>query len=422
MAKKKPKRGGRTTPPGTRPRQIRRRSDVDDGPDLVDDVRQALQSGEPLQVLALASMMIEVSTERPLQRYLHRPVDSPDLGMLITSFVESGFPEMAAFATVMLPMIERGELAGLAHELAAELALEKPFEPAWLNDLEGLAITGAQLMSDVLGDGDNIIVGAVLPSGHPFTAVLFVDHNMSSLAKDAFMVPAPIDDVVAHFRRLPGSCRSGDITFKRLDPADARARIEDAIKTFEIMLPPVETNTWPMCRPLVEWIVSKLPRDARPPDPPEFSEEYGDAIVAAFLTSRFAQEMAAETGLSRDDARSLTSPLIWFASGHGVGDALRWSPQSVEIVLLDWYPRKVMMPEDILRRLPDVLVALVRYAHDQRDIRPGLTASTLKVIQECTPDYLRSVSSTSSSHHHSPFDFLDDDNDEDYRDDDSLRS
>ena len=43
-------------------------------------------------------------------------------------------------------------------------------------------------MSHVLGDGDNIMLGARLPGGHELTCVIYIDHNLGTLVKDAFVV------------------------------------------------------------------------------------------------------------------------------------------------------------------------------------------------------------------------------------------
>ena len=38
----------------------------------------------------------------------------------------------------------------------------------------------------------------------------------------------------------------------------------------------------------------------------------------------------------------MLSSLLWFGSGYGPGDPLRWSPTAVEILMLDWIPRKIL--------------------------------------------------------------------------------
>ena len=51
----------------------------------------------------------------------------------------------------------------------------------------------------VLGDGDNVLLGVRL-AGHELTAVVYIDHNVGTVVKDAFPVPGSVTDVVARMR------------------------------------------------------------------------------------------------------------------------------------------------------------------------------------------------------------------------------
>lgn len=58
------------------------------------------------------------------------------------------------------------------------------------------------MVGRVLGDGDNVLVEAVLPGGHHLTAVVYVDHNMGTLVKNAFVGAAPLDEVLDRLRTV----------------------------------------------------------------------------------------------------------------------------------------------------------------------------------------------------------------------------
>ena len=47
----------------------------------------------------------------------------------------------------------------------------------------------AQEMVHVLGDGDNVHLAVRFAGGAELTAVVYIDHNMGTLVKDAFVVP-----------------------------------------------------------------------------------------------------------------------------------------------------------------------------------------------------------------------------------------
>jgi hypothetical protein len=147
-----------------------------------------------------------------------------------------------------------------------------------------------------------------------------------------------------------------DTAWHDLSPADAGARISDAIGTGAITIPPYETNTWPACRPLVEWITSLLPEGGTAYQRPEWDGDELAELAGRFFASPFA------TGLDDANRRGLLDSVLWFASGYGPGDPLRWSPPAVEILLEDWIPRKIVADVAYLSLTPDLLRAFIRSA------------------------------------------------------------
>jgi hypothetical protein len=176
-----------------------------------------------------------------------------------------------------------------------------------------------------------------------------------------------------------------DTTFTELDLADARARVTEAIERAAITYPPLVTETWPACRPLVEWVVRHLPPGGTGSLRPDWPEEARDELVEDFLTSPHAPDVAVE------DARDLAHVMVWFACDYGPGDPLRWSTVSVEIFLTDFLARKALFAQKTLRRAPKVLAAFVRFAHDQRGIRREVTEDTLASIEHHAPEFRRQL-------------------------------
>lgn len=89
--------------------------------------------------------------------------------------------------------------------------------------------------------------------------------------------------------------------------------------------------------------------------------------------------------------------MLWFGTGYVTGDPFRWSPVTVEMLLDDWFPRKVLADVTLLSKLPDLLPDLVRgfirYCHDRQGIRSSLTAETLAAVDRYEPDYQRVIRS-----------------------------
>jgi Domain of unknown function (DUF6398) len=79
--------------------------------------------------------------------------------------------------------------------------------------------------------------------------------------------------------------------------------------------------------------------------------------------------------------------VLWFGTDYGPGDPLRWSPVAVEILLVDWIPRKIVAGVAYLAKAPELLRAFIRFCHGERKIRPGLTEETLAAVDEYEPEY-----------------------------------
>ena len=85
------------------------------------------------------------------------------------------------------------------------------------------------------------MLGVKLPGGQEITCVVHIDHNLGSLVKDAFVVPAPIATVEAVSRRAAGD---PDTSWDDMRLADARAWVDDAIHKAAITYPPLETGSF----------------------------------------------------------------------------------------------------------------------------------------------------------------------------------
>jgi hypothetical protein len=187
--------------------------------------------------------------------------------------------------------------------------------------------------------------------------------------------------------KLGAAIDDPDQSLTRTEPATARAVIEQAIKHGSLLYPPLESDTWPMCRPLVEWMLRKLPAGGIAPEPKEWSEQETAAIAADFFTSAFG------VPLDREDERDLLDSVLWFGTSYATADPLQWSPVTVELLLADWLPRKVIAEPSFLAKLPDLLRAYISYCHDRRGIRAALTAQTLAAVDHYEPDYQRTIRS-----------------------------
>lgn len=343
-----------------------------------------LRQSHPWELLCFASSLLAAVDPRdvdPFKRARGEVATTPTLQDLVGSLSDVDMVETTALLTVLGEMVSdqllakriRRELAGRHHGL-----------PRWLRYLAPGSVDGALVMSHVLGDGDNVILAVRTAAGDDLTVLVYIDHNLGTLVKDGFVVKAALDVVVGRFREA--SHGDPDVTFHELDLADARVRIADAISKGAITYPPFETETWPACRPLVEWVVRQLPEDGTGYVRPEWDEDDRAQLTEQFFASPFGQG-------HDDEDRQLFESILWFACDYGPGDPLRWSPVAAEMLLADWLPRKVVADADFLSRAPDLLRSFIRFSHAQRGIRKALTDETLDAVDRWEPDYQKAIRS-----------------------------
>ena len=383
------RRGGRVTPRGTRPGSYRLGlpggwQEPQAEPDLLDEVRSQLATGEPLDLLAQASGLIVVCDERnvdPFARARGAGPDLPSLEVLTGTFAEVDRVETTALLACLAELADEERIRAQARRALADR--HHPLPP-WLDRLGEATVIDTAEMTHVLGDGENVMVGLELAGGQQLTAVMYIDHNLGTVAKDGFVVDGPVAGLVQHMR---SAATDPDFRWASIESAAARARLAEAVETGAITVPRFETETWPACRPLFEWIMRLLPEGGTSYQRPDWDEAARRSLARRFFASPFGAP------LKRAASRDLLESVLWFATDYGPGDPLRWSPTAVEILLLDWIPRKIIAESEFLSAAPDLLRAFIRFSHAETGIRPGLTAETLAAVDRFEPEYQQTIRS-----------------------------
>jgi len=350
---------------------------------LLADVRQRLASGEPLDLLVYVSTLlaaVEPRGENPFEQARDGGPERATLPTLLESFAEVVLPETTA---LLATLAELGP-DELTRARARRALATRPHQlPDWLARLGETSVYTAVESTHALGDGENVLLGARLP-GHELTALIYIDHNLGTVVKDAFPAPIPINEVV---ERLREAADDPDVGLGDISLADARARVAEAIEVGAIMFPPIETETWPASRPLTEWLLRLLPEGGTGYVRPAWSEAAKNKLANRFFGSEFGQP------LDDGDHRDLLDQFLWFGTDYGPGDPLRWSPVAVEILLTDWIPRKIVGRPEYLSKAPALLRAFIRFCHAERKIRPVLTDETLAAVDAYEPEYQRVIRS-----------------------------
>jgi hypothetical protein len=331
-------------------------------------LRSLLEEGHPLYLLIEASGIIEMLTERPTDRFSSEPPADLTLEGLVTQFLTIDVPEATALLQALRTLLPPSPIVG---SIDAELAKRTWRLPGWVEQLDQIEIVSTVESRDPLGDGDNIYVTVRWPTGSTMTAWPYIDHNMGTVVKDALATPVGIEEI----GNVLDQHGDADLTLDFIDAADARTRFEEAVAKGERFVPPLESESWPRLRPLLEWVMGQLPTGGRGYLRPEWTVEDREELSRAFLESPFGREFQGDA-----DSVDAVWMLIGFGCDSGTGDPLRWSPVVVEMVLADWFPRSVVTHRELRERVPDVLRAFIRYCHGEQAIPSHLTDETLEAV------------------------------------------
>jgi hypothetical protein len=354
----------------------------DSGEDgLIQQLRSAIKSDDPVDLLIMVSALLDATDPRnrdPLAR--EKPTTTRE--QLLESFMGARLAETTAVLTVMRALVD-DELTQA--RITRELARRRHELPPWLEGLEdAVGEWEMYLLAHILKDGDDYFLGVGLPTEHSISASVSVDTNLGTVVKDAFVVGEPLEDLVD---KASGLLSDPAMLLTPIGAADGRAEVEQAIARGAGYWRPLQSDTWPMCRPLVEWMLRLLPDGGRAEGFFEWTDEQVAAIADDFFASPFGRP------LDREDERSLMGGILWFGTSYTGGDPYRWSNVRVEVLLQDWFPRTIVGPTEYLAKMPDVLRAFVRFCHDRQGIRADLTEDALDAISRHEASYRRLIRS-----------------------------
>jgi hypothetical protein len=335
-----------------------------------DAIRSALAGGHPLSLLSLASMVIHVAKPEPLMSLKSGRCDTSHLDGVRTGLIGVRNRETTALLAVIAELLVDDPAPQL--RCRHELAERGEHLPRWITALPRVEVYRAVRRTNVFGDVDELVIGTRLDSGHELTIAVQIDHNVFSSVADAGAVPDPIDEALARVAET-----SSDTHVFEMRLADARVWIEDALN--KPTLAP-ETETWPLYRALVQWLVGRLPEGGEHRSPVGKSES-NDELCDTF----FATDSAAP--FTDSSHRELLLELF----ETGTGDPLRWSVPRVEQAIGGTSYSEDSIPLEVALDAPDLLRAFIPYAHAQSGIRDELTARTLAMVDALRSSYRREV-------------------------------
>ncbi|MEO6826423.1 MAG: DUF6398 domain-containing protein [Microbacteriaceae bacterium] len=355
--------------------------DVDElrGDQLLDGIDRALQDSHPLALLSMASGIAAALDRRG--RHPMAPPESalPTLEEFCETLIEAGLRETDALL-LALGRMTADDL--LLRRITRAVAGRRHPIPSWLTQLDEVRPYRAVETTHLLGDGDNVVIGVRLPGNRECTLLVYIDHNVGTVVKDAFVINRPIDEVIGAWGDADPR---GDAEIGELPKADARARVSAAIERGRMTFPPLESDSWPGIRAFTEWIIAMLPAGGTGYLRPDWTADQLAAVTDDFFATPVGN------ALDDGDNRSLLGSILCFGTDYGSGDPLRWSPAAVEILLDDWLARNVVAAPQTLSRAPQLVRAFICYCHTERGISGELTEQTLDAVDVFEPSYLETI-------------------------------
>jgi hypothetical protein len=343
---------------------------------LIDEVREALDGGQPMDLLGLVSMLILATSPHPVMLRQPDAEDPPSLDELVAAFIDVQVPETTALLAALSELVVDDDVlrARCRHEVDAR----NDSLPHWLAALAQTSVRQVVRMAHVLGDGDELLLGVRLADGQEMTCAVYVDHLEMSEVKDAFFVPETIDAVVGVAK---ASNADPDTSFVDLGPADARARLQYALDQHLKMPLLEESDTWPSCRALVKWLIQLMPAGGSAVHVPQWDPAQQEEVRLRFFASL--------VGMPFDDFDH--RELLELCMDEGTGDPLRWSAARLRQLLNAAVVYDEVIPVQVQLDVPELLRAFVPFAHAESGIRQELTAEALAAIDQEADHYRATV-------------------------------
>lgn len=353
--------------------------------DLIRSLREALDSSSPIDLLSLASTLASVLTaKKDIHSSFHPNAEEEmDLGLpqLLDAFL--GIPSEET-DSLMFAWAEVLDDAHLRAAVQTEVHPRLKVMPAWLAEISRLRVRKAAILYDVLGGEETIALEVSGPRGG-FTLMVGIETLGNPFVEDAYIV----DDTIEEISERAIISEDDDITFEALDLADARARIEDALEITDMMYPPVDTESWPQSRPLLEWQLRNMPpggnrnwlRD-------QWSEEQYEGFISDFVDDFMTSPHASALF---DSDEGLIWSLLSVIQAYGTGDPRQWGPRFLERMFLDLVPRKILFDSEDMELIPRILAAMAAYGSGDLGASPTTIDNQRSQIEALVPRYLEIV-------------------------------
>ncbi|MDQ1426927.1 MAG: hypothetical protein QOK39_403 [Acidimicrobiaceae bacterium] len=271
-------------------------------------------------------------------------------------------------------------------QAAAERLTAFP-DPAWAELLADGVVPGEGWMwYDPVDDDGVSVMASFTYAGVAHSVGVYIDHNLSGLAKDAFVVPIPPSDVVATI-----ASAGETIEYRQIDLAEVAARWRAAFEVTDMTWEAPVSDDLPVLRALVTSRLRTLPDGDAGPVRVEVDDEERELLLTAFLRSAGARELIRSGRADAGDIEMLAANIVSFCLDYVEGTPLRFSPVMVEMFCCDWAPRKIGADADAFAVLADVLREWIRFAGGRRGIPEEAISAALGAVDDHVAEMLEAA-------------------------------
>jgi hypothetical protein len=258
-----------------------------------------------------------------------------------------------------------------------------------------LRVTGAYACGDRYGDQTSYVATfayADVDAGGPEHAVvLLVDHNQGR-AKDV-MVIAPAEAVLAALREQVSTDPDALAWFAEVPPGTVGAAAAAYLPLTDVAAePPAESlganRVIAHARCALLGVAPAAPGASGSGSGAGAGDDRA-ALIEEFLDSPEAvmADLASVSGARRESLTYCLGLFLDFATARG--DALRWSPRSVELFLLDWVHEHAVLDKDDVAMLPAALGPWVFWAGRRADLPSAPLQRTFAAVAQLRPEFER---------------------------------
>ena len=266
-------------------------------------------------------------------------------------------------------------------------------EPAWAAELDVVNPTEAWLSFDPVDDDGVAVMVSFFRPGGEHTLGVYIDHNLGAMAKDAFVVPAGVDEVIQHLGQREDE---NPAEYRQISLPEAAARWRDAFERTDLTVEPPTTDDIDGLRALVFSRLTHMPAGSSTPIAPEPDDAERTQLLSEFLQSEETVGLFGEGNESAEVVEHLSMSVMTFSFDYVGGTPLRFSPVMAEIFCLDWAPRKIAVDGKAFMILPDVLAAWIRFAGRRRGIPEEAIRESVEAAYDYAPEMIDVASDPAS--------------------------